>query len=62
MKVKCRRYEGELIDLSATTEAKSLKGEYKVMTYELRIALDNANLTLENVKDEDIEFIKGDER
>lgn len=58
MKVKCRGYEGELIDLSATTEAKSLKGEYKIITYKLRIALDNVNLTLENVKDDEIEFIK----
>ena len=58
MKVKCKGYVGELIDLSATTEAKNLKGEYKVMTYELRIALDNANLTLENVKDDEIEFIR----
>ncbi len=62
MKVKCRGYKGELIDLSATEEAKTLTGEYKVITYELRIALDNANLTLENVKDDEIEFIKGDER
>ena len=58
MKVKCRGYEGELIDLSATTEIRNLKGEYKAITYELRIALDNANLTLENVKDNEIEFIK----
>ncbi len=58
MKVKCRGYEGELIDLSAITEAKSVRGEYKVIAYELRIALDNANLTLENVKDDEMEFIK----
>lgn len=58
MKVKCRGFEGELIDLSAITEAKSVRGEYKIITYELRIALDNANLTLENVKDNEIEFIR----
>lgn len=57
MKVRCRGYEGELIDLSATIESKNFKGEYKVVAYELRIALDNANLTLENVKDDEIEFI-----
>lgn len=58
MKAKCRGYEGELIELSATTEAKILQGKYKILAYELRIALDNANLTLENVKDEEIEIVK----
>lgn len=58
MEVKCRGYKGELIDLSATTECRNLEGKYKILTYALRIALDNANLTLENVKDDEIEFIK----
>lgn len=58
MKVKCKGYVGELIDLSAIAEVKSLKGKYRVIAYELRIALDNANLTLENVKDDEIEFIR----
>lgn len=58
MKVKCRGYEGELIDLSATTECRNLEGKYKILAYELRIALNNANLTIENVKDDEIEFIK----
>ena len=59
MKVKCRGYEGELIELSATRESKNLKGEYIVIYYELRIALYNAILTLEDVCDHEIEFIKG---
>ncbi len=58
MKVKCRGYEGELIELSATTEGKQLSGEYKVIAYELRIAIDRAIITIENVKDEEIEFRK----
>jgi len=58
MKVKCRGYEGELIELSAITEARSLKGECKVIAYELRIALTEALITIENVRNDEIEFIK----
>lgn len=58
MKVKCRGYEGELIELSATAESKMLNGEYEVLAYEVRIALDNANLTIENVRNDEIEFMK----
>ncbi len=58
MKVKCRGYEGELIDLSAITEARRLTGEYKVIAYELRIAIDKGMVTCEPVYDNEIEFIK----
>lgn len=58
MKVKCRGYEGELIDLSAIVENRTVKGECIIKSFELKIALDNANLTLGNVKDDEIEFIK----
>lgn len=58
MKVKCRGYEGELIELSATTESKLLSGEYKILTYGIRMAINRAMITMENVKDEEIEFIK----
>ena len=58
MKVKCRGYEGELIDLSETMQAKTLSGEYRVYFYKLRIALKNTTLTLENVRNDEIEFIK----
>lgn len=58
MKVKCRGYEGELINLSGMYEGRDIKGKCIIIAYELRIALDNANLTLENVRDDEIEFIK----
>ena len=58
MKVKCRGYEGELIDLSGMYEGRDIKGKCIIIAYKLRIALDNANLTLENVKNEEIEFMK----
>lgn len=58
MKVKCRGFEGELICLLPTTEVRDANGEYKVSVYELRIAFNKAKLVLEQVKDDEIEFIK----
>lgn len=58
MKVKCRGYKGELIELSAIAEGRRLSGEYKVLAYKVRIALNNANLTIENVRNNEIEFVK----
>lgn len=62
MKVKCRGYVGELIELSSMieeiTKPSDTYRKYRTIAYELRIALDNANLTLENVKDNEIELIK----
>lgn len=58
MKVKCRGYKGELIDLSAIKEGKSLDGKTKIYEYVLRIAIDNGLVTLEPAYSHEIEFIK----
>lgn len=58
MKVKCRGYEGELIDLTAIREGKSLDEKCKVYEYLLRIAIDNGLVTLEPAYSHEIEFIK----
>ena len=58
MKVKCRGYEGELIDLSAIKEGKDLQRKTKVYEYVIRIAIDNGLVTIEPAYSHEIEFIK----
>lgn len=62
MIVKCRGYEGELIELSATMSIAAgvinKYSSYKVVAYNVKMVLNDAILTLEDVRDEDIEFIK----
>lgn len=62
MKVKCRGYEGELIELSATMSIAAgvinKYSSYKVVAYNIKMVLNDAISTLEYVRNDEIEFIK----
>lgn len=63
MKVKCRGFEGNLISINPTTEIKELRDKQKIYLYTIQISIDQMQeITISGIRDEDIEFIKGDER
>lgn len=58
MKVKCRGFEGELIEMQATSGEKLLCNEFIVTKYAITIDTGNGLVELKRVNDSDIEFIK----
>lgn len=59
MKIRCMGYEGNLISLNPSSICSRFGDKYKIVLYEIVISLSqNEEITLMDVKDENIEFIK----
>lgn len=59
MKVKCREYEGILIDLSASYVTTGISGKFYCDMYDLTLKINNyTEIRLSDVRNEEIEFIK----
>lgn len=57
MRVKCREYTGELIEMQATAGEKLFYGEHIVTKYKITIDTNNGLVELKKVNDSEIEFI-----
>lgn len=61
MKVKCRGYEGEVAEMYSVYDITRLGGILGVYDLKILVKLGEV-IELSNVRDDEIEFIKGDEK
>lgn len=59
MKVKCRGFKGNLISIKPITEIQNISEAYSTYFYEIEIQISKKQqITISDITDEDIEFIK----